>query len=423
MKEIFATPKNSPQPLQVTLLLCAAEVLGLAGLATFASLLPFFMQNWNLTNIQAGWLSAVYYGAYVVMAPLLTATTDRRDARSILLISLLVGGLASLGFAWWAAGFWSALILRFLAGVSLAGIYMPGLKLLSDHTKGPRQSRYVSFYTASFSLGTSLSYFLSGEVHTMMGWRWAFGASGLLTLVGLILVWAAVPGGRAESSVISSGTPVTIGAVLRNRRAMAYILAYAAHMWELFSMRSWMVAFLVYCRQLNPTGALGWSPTQVVALINLIGLPASIGGNELCRRFGRRKTVVRIMLVSASISLVFGFTAPLPYGWVVGLGLVYGAAVLGDSASLTAGAVARAPDNGRGTTLAVHSTLGFGAAFLGPLGVGLVMDLLHGYPGLAWGAAFALMGAGCALGPLVLCMLKKQYPRAGGCPDDHSQVP
>ncbi len=398
------------RPLRVTLLLCAAEVLGLAGLATFASLLPFFMQSWDLTNTQAGWLSAVYYGAYVVMVPLLTALTDRRDARSILLIGLLIGGLASLGFAWGAAGFWSALILRFLAGVSLAGIYMPGLKLLSDHTEGSRQSRYVSFYTASFSLGTSLSYFLAGEVHAMLGWRWAFGVSGLLTLVGAALVWSAVPSGRLSPPETMTRHPVTIVAVLRNRRAMAYILAYAAHMWELFSMRSWMVAFLVYCRQLHPTGALGWSPTQVVALINLIGLPASIGGNELCRRFSRKKTVVRIMLVSALISMGVGFAAPLPYGWVVALGLVYGAAVLGDSASLTAGAVASAPSNGRGTTLAVHSTLGFGAAFLGPLGVGMVMDLFQSSTGLAWGAAFAVMGAGCALGPLALVMLKEKRP-------------
>ena len=98
------------RPLRITLLLCVTEVLGLAGLATFAALLPFFMQSWSLTNTQAGWLSAVYYAAYVIAVPLLTSWTDRGDAKKILLCGLFVGAAASLGFAWWATGFWTALL-------------------------------------------------------------------------------------------------------------------------------------------------------------------------------------------------------------------------------------------------------------------------------------------------------------------------
>lgn len=393
---------RSETPLRVTLLLCGVEILGLAGLATFAALLPFFLEAWGLSNVQAGWLSAVYYGAYVAAVPLLTVLTDRRDARGILLFGLLIGVAAALGFAWLAEGFWSALVFRFLAGVSLAGVYMPGLKLLSDHAEGPRQSRYVSFYTASFSVGASLSYLLAGEVHAALGWRWAFAASGLLTLAGALLAGFGAPPGRVDRSPAAPRFAAGLAVVLRSRQAMAYILGYAAHMWELFSLRSWMVAFLAFSRQLQPGDGGGWSPTQVVALVNLIGLPASIGGNELCRRLGRHKTIVAIMLVSALMGFGIGFAAPLPYGLVVALALVYGAVVLGDSASLTAGAVASAPAGGRGATLAVHSTLGFTAAFLGPLATGLVLDLLQGTPTLAWGVAFAVMGLGSAVGPLAL---------------------
>ena len=394
------------RPLRITLLLCATEVLGLAGLATFASLLPFFISNWSLSNTQAGWLSAIYYGAYVLSVPVLTTRTDRSDARKILVFSLVVGALAGVGFAWLASGFWSALVLRFFSGISLAGVYMPGLKLLSDHIEGPGQSRYVSFYTASFSLGTSLSYFMAGEVNQLLGWRWAFGVSGFLTLGGCLLVLVAVPPGQASVNRDSFQRPMNIMPVLKNRIAMAYILAYAAHMWELFSVRSWLVAFLTYSRQVQQSAATAMSPTAVVALVNLIGLPASIGGNELCRRLGRSRTLRWIMLASAIVSVAVGFSARLPYGWLVGLVLVYGILVLGDSASLTAGAVASAPVGRRGTTLAVHSTMGFCAAFVGPLATGVVLDLLHANAGLAWGVAFICMGAGCALGPLALRRLK-----------------
>ncbi len=401
-------------PLRVTLLLCGVEILGLAGLATFAALLPFFLEAWQLSNVQAGWVSAVYYGAYVAAVPLLTVLTDRRDARGILVFGLLIGAAAALGFAWLASGFWSALIFRFLAGVSLAGVYMPGLKLLSDHAEGPRQSRYVSFYTASFSVGASLSYLLAGEVHAALGWRWAFAAAGLLTLAGVVLVGVGAPPGRVDRTPAKPRLRSGLVVVLRSRQAMAFILGYAAHMWELFSLRSWMVAFLAFSRQLQPPDAGGLSPTQVVALVNLIGLPASIGGNELCRRFGRRKTIGAIMLASALMSFGIGFAAPLPYALVVALALLYGVAVLGDSASLTAGAVASAPSGGRGATLAVHSTLGFTAAFLGPLATGMALDLLQGTPTLAWGAAFAVMGLGSALGPLALLLGKKRNSPPGG---------
>jgi MFS family permease len=394
-------------PWRITLLLCGTEVLGLAGLATFSALLPTFIQDWALSNTQAGWLSAVYYGAYVIAVPLLTAWTDRRDAKRILLGGLAIGALASLGFAWTASGFWSALILRFFAGIGLAGIYMPGLKLLGDHTEGPGQSRFVSFYTASFSLGTSLSFFLAGEINLTLGWRWAFATAGLLTLAGCVMLAAAVPAGKTSGQDHHDASPMRIKAILGNRRVMAYILGYAAHMWELFSMRSWMVAFFTYSRQLHVTTGPTLSPTQALALINLIGLPASIGGNELCRRLGRPRTLRGIMLASALVSAAVGFSARLPYFWVICLGLVYGILVLGDSASLTAGAVANAPTGSRGTTLAVHSTLGFGAAFLGPLAVGMVLDLLQGNADLAWGMAFVCMGAGCALGPLALRLQRK----------------
>ncbi len=394
--------------LRLTLLLCTAEILGLSGLAAFPALLPLFLKTWNLTHTQAGWLNAVYYGAYVLAVPVLTILTDRRDARSILLFGLFVGAVSSIGYAADADGFTSALFWRFLAGISLAGIYMPGLKLLSDHTEGPKQSRYISFYTASFSLGTSLSYLMAGEIEPIFGWRWAFGVAGILAAGGAIGVVLFAPRGK----IVDDEAPVPFQAgiltVLRRRQVMAYILGYAAHMWELFSMRSWIVAFLFFSGQLQKTATLFPSPTQVAALINLIGLPASIGGNELCRRYGRKKILTVVMLSSALLSIAVGFSAPLPYAFVVILTLIYGAAVLGDSASLTAGAVAQSPPGGRGATLAVHSTIGFGAAFIGPLAVGMILDLFHGSPAVGWGIAFTVMGTGCALGPLAIAVLGKE---------------
>ncbi len=241
----------------------------------------------------------------------------------------------------------------------------------------------------------------------MLGWRWAFAVAGISSLAGFLLVAFAVPGGKKSSCEPSLRIRVSIVRVAREKEAMAYILGYAAHMWELFGMRSWIVAFLAFSANLQGVATPVLSPTRVAALINLVGLPASIGGNELCRRFGRKRTIARIMVGSSLLSVAVGLSAPLPYNLVVCLGFLYGVFVVADSASLTAGAVINSPAGGRGATLAVHSTLGFGAAFLGPLAVGIVLDLLRNNPSAAWAAAFATMGAGCALGPVALFGLKK----------------
>ena len=386
-----------------TLIVCLAEISGLSSIAAFPALLPTFKALWQLSNTALGWISAAYYAGYMIFVPILAGITDRIDARKIMCAGSIFSVLTALGYAFTAQGFWSALILRFLAGISLAGIYMPGLKLVSDHTEGKLQSRFVSFYTASFSVGASLSYLLAGEINEAAGWRWAFIASAAGGAIALAIVVMAVPAGKTHGSQKRISLS-DFNVVLRSRPVMAYVLSYAAHMWELFSFRAWIVAFLVFSIQRQPAEAFVWSPTQVAFLINLIGVPASIGGNELSRIFGRRKLISTVMLVSTGLGAVIGFTAALPYFLVVLLTIFYGMTITGDSASLTAGAVSAAPPHLRGTTLAVHSTFGFGAAFLGPLTVGVLLDIFGGGL-LAWGMGFFAMAAACLLGPVFLYFL------------------
>ena len=115
------------------------------------------------------------------------------------------------------------------------------------------------------------------------------------------------------------------------------------------------------------------------------------------------------MLASAVAAAGFGFTASLPYGWVVILAIAYGALMIADSAALTSGTVLASESGRRGATLALHSLFGFGAGFLGPLAVGVVLDLAGGTgSALAWGLAFASMGAVVALGPLALFLLRRR---------------
>ena len=380
-------------------LLCLTEVLSMLGTSSFSALLPAFQRDWGLSNTEAGWISGIFFAGYVAAVPPLVGATDRMDPRRIYLLSFVITGAASLAYALFAEGFWSALLLRALAGVGLAGGYMPGLKLLTDRVEGPRQGRYVAFYTGGFSLGTALSFAFTGEAAVWLGWRGAFasaaaGAALAFALV-LLLVRRASPAELAPEG--ERRRALDFRPVFRNRAAMAFVLGYTGHTWELFALRSWLVAFLVQAARFAGDSAGMAAASWLTTAIVLLSTAASIYGAELATRSDRRRLIGRIMLFSAAMAVVTGLSAGAPVAVVAVLCLVYHMAIMGDSAALTGGAVAAAAPGQRGATLAVHAVLGFSGAFIGPLAVGFVLDLAGGEGSrLAWLLAFLAMGAGSA---------------------------
>lgn len=388
--------------------MCVAEIVGMVSFATFPALLPSFFAEWRLTNTEGGWLNGIYYAGYMLAVPVLVSLTDRIDPRPVYLWSAALTAVSAFGFAFAAGGFWSALVWRALGGAGLAGTYMVGLKALTDRIDPNLQARAVAFYTSSFGIGASISYFLAGQIEPEFGWRTAFAVAGIGPAIAfgavLVLLRPRPPTARPSTNLLD------FRPVFRNRQVMGYVLAYAAHNWELFGLRSWIVAFLVFSASLQADGVAGWitAPT-VAAVISMLGLPASVFGNELAMRFGRRPVVMVLMLISAAAACLIGFGAPLPYAVVIVALCCYGVLVTWDSSAITAGAIASADPDYRGATMAVHSMIGFAGAFLGPLAFGVVLDLAGGATSTtAWGLAFAAMGLGLAFGPLALALLSRR---------------
>lgn len=378
-------------------LLCLTSVLGMLGFSSFAALLPEFQRDWSLTNTDAGWISGIFYAGYVAAVPLLVGSTDRIDPRRIYLLSFLIASAASFGFALGAQGFWSALFWRALAGVGLAGGYMPGLKLLTDRVGGARQSRYVAFYTGGFSLGTAFSFAFTGEAAAWLGWRGALAAAAAGSALGFILVLLLVRPAKPAEMTGAARRALDFRPVFRNRAAMAFILGYAGHTWELFALRAWLVAFLVAAAALSGESTAIARASWLATAIVLLSTAASIYGAELAARADRRRVIGRIMLASAAMAVFTGASLGWPIAVVATLAMLYHMIIMGDSAALTGGAVAVSAPAERGATLAVHSILGFTGAFLGPLAVGAVLDLAGGETSpLAWLFAMTTMGAGSA---------------------------
>ncbi|HVI53351.1 MAG TPA: MFS transporter [Candidatus Sulfotelmatobacter sp.] len=381
------------------LTLCGGLGLSLIGVFAFPALVPVLKGEWALTNVQAGWIAGIYFLGYALAVPVLSSLTDRIDAKLVFLGGILTCLLSSAGFALWAEGAASAMVFRFFGGVGLAGIYMPGLKALVDRVQGPGQARAMSYYTACFSLGTMLSFAVTGEAELIVGWRGAFWLAAGCGLVAAVL-------GLALNGVkpVRGGEPgklLDFAPVLKNRAAMGYVLGYVCHMWELFTVRAWIVAFLVFAQ--GQAGAqAGWSPTTVATISSAMAMAASIGGADLAIRFDRRKLCAAAMIASGGTGLLLGFSA-WSYAAACIASVLYTGLVQLDSAALTTGAMMAAEPERRGATVALHSLLGFGAAFFGPLLQGAILDATgHGRTVTSWAVAFAVMGGIGLLGPLAL---------------------
>ncbi len=404
----------------VRLIACviAAELCSMAGFSAFASTLTDFSALWHLDPAAAGWISASYNIGYVLAVPVLVGLTDRIDARRIYVIASTIGVAGGAGFALFASGFWSAMLFRAIAGVALAGTYMPGLQLLNERLPERARLRVVPYYTATFGIGVSLSFLLSGSLVSWFGWRAAFAASaiGSVLAIGLI-VWGTAGTARAIDEPCASFErhPLDLRPPFRNRDALVYIAGYFGHCWELFAFRAWLVAFLVYVVH-GEVGSLGNAvANQWATWIVLIGVPASIAGAEVASRGGRLLLVRAVALASVIAGVACGLASAQPFAFVIALLFVYNVLIAADSGALTTGAVAASRDGERGATLAVHTILGFTGGAIGPLAVGFVLDRMGGIANAnAWTWAFVVMVAGSLIAALASLLVapRKRQPRA-----------
>ena len=390
------------------------HVLTMIGFSAFPALLPRFIDLWDLTSLEGGMVNSAFFLGYTLAVPLLVSLTDRVDARHIYVASAFLGVAAHLGFALLASDAPSAATFMALYGVSLAGTYMPGLRVLGEHLPPPVMARATAYYTSSFGLGAAISYVLSDVLADTLGWPAAFVAAGLASLLAGFLVLAVAPPWRPPATGRSWLAVIDPRPVFRNRSAMAYSICYGLHSLELFTVRTWIVAFLAAAATRQAVDPAILLPAMVAALLTLLGMFASIAGSEIAIRSGRRRTIAWAMLVSAGLAIAVGSASALAYWLTVVLAIAHGIAIMIDSAALTAGAFGSARPGERGVTMAVHSTLGFGGAIVGPLSFGAIVDVFGRDGALGWGLAYGHVALLVLIGPLVLWHLKPD-----ALPGDH----
>lgn len=376
----------------LTSALCAGLIASQLAIMTAPALGVVLAEAWGLNATEMGWLGGVYFAGYALALPFLTGAADRIDARTVYAVSACAAAAASLATAC-ISGFWPAVLLRFVAGVGFAGVHMIGMKMLADRLTGAAQARAAAFYTGAFAVGSGCSFLMAGAIEPAFGWPAAFVVAGLGAAASVLALLAVGPA-PTRTMPRRRGFFPDFGGALRTPDVVRYAVAYAGNLWEVFAARVWFVPFLVF--NAAHVGAAGrWEPATLAGAAAIIAVPLNLAIAELGVRYGRRPVILVVSLSSVAACGLIGWQATGPYLLIVALLLIHGVTSYGDVGAIAGGLVGAAGAETRGAALALGGMLGFAFGFLGPLAVGLAVDLAGGRTAAsAWIWAFAVMALG-----------------------------
>jgi MFS family permease len=361
-----------------------------------SAVIPQLRALWHLSPTTAAWLTiAVQLGfvAGAVVSSLLNLS-DIIAPRHVVFAGSIGAAVAN-GLLHVADGGAVGLLLRFLTGFFLAGIYPPALKLMATWFRTGRGNA-LGILVGALVVGTAIPHLLNGLGG--LDWRIVITGTSLLTLAGGMIAEIAVHDGPYPFPH-ATFDPAQAGRVFANRGVRLASLGYFGHMWELYAMYAWFLAFISAHRVAR--GAPG-GPVPAYATFAVIavgGIGCWVGGLA-GDRWGRTRTTALMMTISAACALVIGFLFTAPSWMVLAVGLVWGFSIVADSAQFSTMVTELADQAYVGTAVTLQLAIGFTLTVV-------TIWLIPALVALAgWRLAFGFLAPGPVLGVLAMLRLK-----------------
>jgi MFS family permease len=336
-------------------LICVGVVGCMTTWFSATAITPELIGVWRLSAGQVVWLTNAVQLGFVTGALLssLVSLPDLVPFRRLMGASALVAAGANLCLLWAPSVGW-LLVVRFVTGVALAGIYPPALKLASTWFVRGRGTA-LGLVIAALTLGSAFPHLIR-SLTDRVDWRAVVMASSGCTLVGAaVLVFFVVEGPFPFSRAVFN--PRYVAVVLRNRPLLLANLGYFGHMWELYAMWGW---FLAYVRAASGhLGFVGREASLVAFAVIASGTVGAVMGGVLADKTSRAFAAGLMMTLSGACAIAIGFVFGGPPWVFLAVSVVWGITVIGDSAQFSAMATELSDSSYVGTALAMQLGLGF----------------------------------------------------------------
>ena len=361
-----------------------------------SAVVPALAREWHIDTNAANWLTLSVQIGFVA-GTLLSALFNLPDIispRHLFTLTAIAGAIVNAAFGLFAHEIATAVVLRFLTGMFLAGVYPPAMKILATWFRHGR-GLALGVLVGALTLGKATPYLLNGIGSA--NWRHNVFFVSLLAVIGSVIVLLFVRDGPL-------GLPAArfdwkqVGRVFSNRGVRLANFGYFGHMWELYAMWTWipfMIRASLSLRKNDPSLA-------EVAVFLVIGCGAAgcVIAGLIADRIGRTIVTSAAMAVSGSCCLLIGFAFGAHAILLLTIAAIWGASVVADSAQFSACVTELGDPQYIGTALTIQTCLGF-------LFTTISIELISRIEKLfGWRYAFVVLAPGPLFGVLAMLRLR-----------------
>lgn len=319
---------------------------------------PVLRRLWSLNDIQSSWLTISVQLGFIT-GTFLYAVLNLADifkTRKVFFLSALLSAAFNAGFALISNGLSAALAFRFLTGVTLAGVYPVGMKIIAQWFR-QRLGWRLGIMVGALTLGTAIPYLIFA-VGADFNWRQLMIAASLLAFLGGLIVLLGVSDGPylRESPAFDMRAAFRI---FKYPKFRYQAFGYFGHMWELYTF--WSLVSMFLSSSFTRKAPLFSDVLPLISFLAIgVGILGCIGGGLVSKRVGERAVALVSLVASGMFCALSGFLFNLPPAFLVLIVIFWGIFVISDSPQFSALAAQYCPPDYTGTALTIQNGIGFG---------------------------------------------------------------
>lgn len=354
--------------------MCVLIAINQLGFGALIPSLPLYAQSFGVPAAAIGMAVAVYGLARFVVALPAGKFADLMGRRPTIALGGLISGLGNLWCAY-ASSYPEFLIARFVAGFGAGLIVTTGHVVLADISTPERRGRILAIYQGTFIFAVGIGPLPGGLLAEHYGLGAPFIGTGCASLLAMVVAWFVVPETRefARGRAASAGVAPPFATQLRLMISQAgFMLVCLIAFMNAFVRTGGLFSIVPILAGVTygmSTGEVGFA----MVLGSVAGLVAAYPAGALSDRFGRKAIIVPSTIMTGATMLLFSY-APSALWFGVAF-VLWGIASSVGGAAPAAYAGDSAPGGMNAAALSTYRMTGDAGYVLGPLVVGLIVDL------------------------------------------------